>query len=91
MLTVRLGEAPKIWWKGKVSCSGSAGGVLANVASPHRPGELSESFFWLTLGVALDLGKVVRFASSLGMPLASKESNIARNVYCLFRLNPDEI
>lgn len=87
---MRLAEAPKIWWKGKVSCSVSAGGVLANVASPQPPGELSESFFWLTLGVALDLGKVC-IASSLGMPLASKKLNIARNFYCLFQLNPDEI
>lgn len=58
-------------------------------------GELSKSFFSyfsLSLGVALDLGRVASFASPLGMPLMSMGLfQIARNIYCLSLLKPDPI
>lgn len=49
-------------------------------------------FFWLFLGVTLDLGRVVSFVPSLWMPLASMGLfNIARNIYCLSQLKLDKI
>ena len=55
--------------------------------------ELSESFFFgLPLGVALDLGRVVSFTPSLGMPLGSMgQFNTSRNNYYLSQLKPENI
>ena len=54
--------------------------------------QVVSSFFWLSLRVILDLGKVVTFTLSLRMPLGSMGLfDIARNVYCLSWLRPDKI
>ena len=45
--------------------------ALGTVASSQGN---SLSYFWLSLGVALDLGRIVSFAPSLGMPLLSMVS-----------------
>ena len=56
---------PKIWPDKNVSWTPWVAKVLPTVAS--SPGYcLSLSFFWLSLGVALDLGRIVRFAPFLG-------------------------
>ena len=64
---------------------------LGSIVSP--PGNcLGPSFFWLSLGVALDLGRVLYFAPSLRMPLVSMGLfNTARNIYCLSQLKPGKI
>ena len=47
--------------------------------------DLSLSSFWLSLGVDLDIGRIVSSASSLGMPVSSMGAfNAAKNVYYLF-------
>lgn len=46
--------------------------------------ELCLSVLWLSLGVALDLGRVVSFASSLGIPLVLMGLfNTKKHIYCL--------
>lgn len=74
-----------------MSCTPFVPRVLLTPAS--SPGScVSLSLFWLSLGVARDLGQVVSFASSLGIPLKSMGLfNTARNVYYLFWLKPDKI
>ena len=50
------------------------------------------SFSWLSLGVALDIGRIVSFASCLGMPPLSMGSfSVAGNVYYLYELKPDKV
>lgn len=49
-------------------------------------------FFGLSLGVTLDLEKIIYFAPSLGKPLESKGLfSITRNIHCLSRLKTDKI
>lgn len=56
---------------------------LGSIGSPQG-NCLSPSSFWLSLGVALDLGRVVPFVPSLGTPLVSMGLlSTARNIYCL--------
>lgn len=51
--------------------------------------ELSRATLGADFGCALGLGRAACFASSLGMLLAAKELNVARNFYFLSRLKPD--
>ena len=53
----------------KVGCTRFAVHIVPAVASSQE-NCLSFSFFWLSLRVVLDLGRVTSFAPSLGMPLA---------------------
>ena len=46
-----------------------ASGTLYQTASRAQGNCLSSSFFWVSLGMTLNLGKIVSFAPSLGMPL----------------------
>lgn len=47
-------------------------------------GKLSRSFFWLALGVALDLRTVVAFAPSWGTPLASMGSFSTDGIFTVY-------
>ena len=44
------------------------------------------SLLWLSLGVVLDLGKVVSYAPSMGTPLTSKRGNSLLPEICTFVL-----
>ena len=56
-------------------------------------GAFSKPFFlWAIFGVALGPGRVISFAHSLGMTLASKGLfNTVRSIYCLSQLKSDKI
>ena len=50
------------------------------------------SFFWLSLGLSLYLGRIVSVTLSLGMPFVFKGLfSPARNIYCLSWLKFDKI
>lgn len=74
-----------------MSCSPCAGRVIPTIAS-SQGSYLSLSFFWLSLGVALDLGRMVSLAPHLGIPLPSVcLFNTARYIYYLYQLKPDKV
>ena len=61
-------------------------GVLLSVASSK--GKMSLSFLWLSLGVVQDLGRMLYFATSLGVSLAFEELfGPAKSIYHLSQLN----
>lgn len=71
-----------------MDCTPFAVRVLLSVTSSQE----NCVFLWLSLGVALDLGRVVFFAPSLRTPLGSMVLlNTAGNIYCLSQLRPDMV
>ena len=90
LAAVRL-EAPKVRPDRNVGC---APFVASNLLCCQLSEQLclSLSFLWLSLGVALDPGRVVSFACFWGTPLASMGLfSTARNTYCLSKLKTDNI
>ena len=87
-LTVRLG-APKIWLNRNVGFTPCMARVPPIVAGSQGN---CLSFFWFSLGVALDLRRVVSSLLSLGMLLTSMGLfSTSRNIDCLSQLKPDKI
>ena len=79
-----------MWPDRNAGCTPLAARVLPTAAS-SQGNCLRLSSFWLSLGLALDLGRVVSFAPSLGTSFVSKRLfNTARSIYCLSRLKPDK-
>ena len=71
----------------KVSCTPLAASAPVTVASSQ-----GECLLWLSLAAALDLGRVVCFAPSLGIPVVFKGLfNTTKNMYPSSRLKPDKI
>lgn len=72
VLTAWLGNCqvgvPKIKLDRYMNCTPFTASVLLTIAS-SQGNCLSLSFFWLSLGMTLDLRRVVSFASTLRMPL----------------------
>ena len=67
------------------ACTPFAAGVLLTFVSSQE--NCLKSFFWLSLGVALDHGSVVSLILSLGTPLQSTSSfNTARTINYLYWL-----
>lgn len=72
-----------------MSCTPFVANVLVIIASSQGN---CLSLFGLSLGVALDLGRVISFVPSLGIPLVCNGLfNNARNIYCLSQLIPEKI
>ena len=67
-------------------------GSYQTAASPQR-NDLSLSFFWLSLGVALDLARIISSVSSLRMPLAYTKGlfDNLRNINSLPQLKTEKI
>lgn len=61
-------EALRTWPGGNVGCTLFLAGILLTMAN-SSVGCLN---LWLSLGVALDLGKTISFAVSLGTLIASR-------------------
>lgn len=82
---------PKIKLDRYMNCTPFTARVLLTIAS-SQGNCLSLSFFWLSLGMTLDLRRVVSFASTLRKPLVSMGLlNIARIIHCLSWLKPGKI
>lgn len=90
MATGRWG-APQAWQDRRVDCALSVARVLPSAAS-SQGSCLSLSSFWLSLRVALDLGRVISFSLFWGTHLVSMGLfNTVRSIYCLPWLKPDKI
>lgn len=97
MTTVRV-RAPKIWpnsnggfipFAVRYGCTPFVANVLVIIVSSQGH---CISLFWLSLGVALDLGRVVSFVPSLGTPLGyNRFFSNARSIYYVPQLKPDKI